>query len=643
MTHVLRVIASAAGVSTDLPTVDGLRRVVDRPGLRVEVSADAAVRERENGSTVIVVGPLVGARRGGVLTSPEDALALLVREGTDTVADAIEGRVLIVDVKPDGTCLIRADRFGQRDLYYQSIAGGVTLATRLDLLPVARDGAKPDQMAYVHALTVYGYRPPKRHTFYEGVRRLGVDEIAHVHDGKLTLVSRPFAAQPTAVYDDAKLEDYADAMLEGIRARMSPKGNVVYLSSGWDSTAILACLVHLGGAKSVRAIIGRMVYADRSGVINQFEIDRAQAMADFYGVTLRVVDFDYRKTAPEQILRVQPELRAQQMAGITALNHWILADEAAKSGTAGEVCFAGEMSDGAHNLGFSQYATYFHPVVAFRQYFDKMAGYLYSPSFLRLLQAGTHEQDPVYSLLRARVGNAIFDAPAGDAAGRTRQLIASCLLRGVRVPLWSIENNRLLSKRGRERFVDEIEAEYLNEAAKQATPETLYSWYLHLYNSLHWQGATVATIPATTEMFGLRTALPFHDGRVQDFLSAMPETWGRALDLHPTKYPLKWMLANRVKYPMQLQEGPHSYLYDVDPTFSHSAEALYGSSMKHYFREKLKTREYESWLAADVFDLAYVRTFVDRYLAGTEVRGAEMNDLWALCVLTMTGRYGSVE
>lgn len=644
MTFAIRITQGPATVRAQLPSID-LREVWAPPaghpaGVRVEAGDDVQVYERPSGGRLLIAGPLVGLRLDGRVSSSQDAVARLVADGVARWASQIEGRVVCVEISADGTCTVQTDRFGQRDVYCQRVADGVVLASRLDLLPVARAGAAPDAVAYAHALTVYGFRPPKRHTLYEGVSRLGVGDVATVTATGLSIATHPFTAAPVAPYDAGKLDDYVDAFLEGLRARASTDGNVIYLSSGWDSTAILAGLVHLYGPSKVRAVAGRMVYADRSGVINQFEIDRATRMAEWYGVPLQVVDFDYRHDASSLIRRAQPELRAHQMGGITALNHWILAETAAAGGPAGEVCFAGEMSDGAHNLGFSQYATYFHPVVAFREYFDKAAGYLYSPTFLRRLQAGDFHADPLYQWLRGRVGDAAFDEPAATPAGRVQQLIASCLLRGVRVPLWSLANNRLLTPEGRDRFQQEIEDVYLAPAAANATPETLYAWYLHLYNSFHWQGSTVATIPVTAEHFGRTTALPYHDGRLQDFLSGMPESWGRSLDLHPTKYPLKWMLTHRLKYPLELQEGPHSYLYDVDPSFNHSAEALYGSSMRTYFVEALGQRRYREWLSPDVFDLAYVDTFVDRYLAGTEVRGAEMNDLWALCVLTMSGRYG---
>jgi hypothetical protein len=639
MTPALRLVLGPRGGAV-APPVEGLHTIVETDTLKVEAEAGAARHQRPDGSRVIVVGHVLGERGADGALRPLATRDVLPDQGAGaTRLPRVEGRYLVVDLASDGTAEVWADALGQRDLYRQDVGPTTVLATSLDLLPVARSGAGLDQVALAHAMTVYGYRPPKRHTFYQGVSRLGVGEGVRLANGAATTIARPFVPVSTGAYEDADLGRYADTLIEAVRARASADGNVVLLSSGWDSTAILACLVHLFGPSKVRAVVGRMVYAERSGVVNQFEVDRARAMAEFFGIPLSVVDFDYRRTAPEQIERVKPLLRTQQMAGITALNHWILADHAAATGRGGEAVFAGEMSDGAHNLGFSQYATYFHPVVEFREYFDKMASYLHGPTFLSLLHQDQFAADPIYQLMRART-TATYDGPAPTLAGRTRQLIASCLLRGVRVPLASMGNTKLMTARGLERFTREIEEVYLTEAAEQATPATLYSWYLRLYNSLHWQGSTVATIPMTVESRGLRCALPYHDQALLDFLAAMPESWGRGLDLRPTKYPLKHMLATRVRYPMHLQTGPHSYLYDIDPTFNHSAEAMYGSSMREYFTSRLRSGEYEGWIAGEVFDADYVRGLVTQYLDGFEIRGPGMHDLWNLCVMTMTGFYG---
>ena len=99
-----------------------------------------------------------------------------------------------------------------------------------------------------------------------------------------------------------------------------------------------------------------MKYSERSGVCNQFEMERAIAMADYFGIKLDIVDLDYRSGVTNIKDKLDNTYRAQQFTNLTGFNHWILAEFAASTSSGGEVVFAGEMSDGAHNFGFSQYA-----------------------------------------------------------------------------------------------------------------------------------------------------------------------------------------------------------------------------------------------------------------------------------------------
>src|SRR5207237_976636 len=83
----------------------------------------------------------------------------------------------------------------------------------------------------------------------------------------------------------------------------------------------------------------------------------------------------------------------------------------------------------------SQYVTIFHPTLAFREYSDKMASYLFGPTFFGLFLSDQFEDDPIYRLFRARAGAAHFDPPAKDPVARRRQFLASFFLRGARIPL----------------------------------------------------------------------------------------------------------------------------------------------------------------------------------------------------------------
>jgi hypothetical protein len=642
----LRVIAGEALVQQS-QAESGLQDIFRSPQLLIQGDAAVEVLHHEGQARAVLAGGVLGWRgtSGEMhrMASMRATLGSLIdQQSLDSCLESFEGSYVLIQLDPldpQGGCEIACDRYAQRDLYYQERDGGVIFATDLGLLPVSQKPTGYDQVALAHAFSVYGYRPAKHQTWYQGVQRLGVRQVAGWHDGQLSLRELPLPLVQTGHYGRRELQEYADLLLDAVALRSSRHGNVVYLSSGWDSTSILACLVKLHGASKVRAVIGRMQYAERTGVINQFEIERAQAVANYFGVQLDIAEFDYRQQGPDLVERLQPLLRSQMLSNIPVLNQVILAEHAAKT-TNGEAVFAGEISDGVHNLGFSQFVTIFHPVLEFREYSDKMASYLFGPTFLRLLHTDQFQADPVYNLLRSRLGTALFDEPAADAAGRTRQLLASFFLRANRMPLWSLGNTNLLTEQGSARYSSEMEEQYLAGPAAEVTPETLYSCYLHLYNSFHWQGSTVASFALSAEEYGLHMNLPFWDSRLQEFLAAMPESWGRGLDLKPTKYPLKWMLEHCIDYPLHLQVGPHSYLYDVDPNFSHSAEIMYGSAFKPALKQALEKRTYQQVLSPEMFNLEYLDQAVTRYLQDTEIRGAELSDLMALGFFSLSGWYG---
>ena len=181
------------------------------------------------------------------------------------------------------------------------------------------------------------------------------------------------------------------------------------------------------------------------------------------------------------------------------------------------------------NLGFSQFTTILHPIMRFREYSDKMNSYLFGPTFLKLFHEDHFVDDPIYKLLRERAGNSIFDNPASkDPVSRTMQLLASFFLRSKRLPLWSLDNYKMLTNTGADEYKNEMQSSYLMQASEEIEADTLYSWFIHLYNSFHWQGGTVSTFSNTADQEKFYLSLPFWDTRIQEYLSAMPEDWGRS-------------------------------------------------------------------------------------------------------------------
>jgi hypothetical protein len=222
---------------------------------------------------------------------------------------------------------------------------------------------------------------------------------------------------------------------------------------------------------------------------------------------------------------------------------------------------------------------------------------------------------------------------------RKERFAESFFISSARIPFISLSNNKLITAQGRDKYQSTMHKGYFTDFVKDVTPQTLYAWILHLYNSFHWQGSTVKGMSAAATHYGLNISMPFWDSRLHSFLSAMPESWGRGLDIKPTKYPLKWMLKNKVDYPFHLQVGPHSYLYDIDPNWSADADIIYGSSGKPYFKEAIKKYQYEAILQPSHFNLPYLKKLTDDYVNDKKVTGQERTDLKNLIGLSLIGWY----
>jgi len=620
-----------------------LNTLVEKNGLLVRGKGVFHQWNNINGNQYFLIGDLVGVRNadGTISSAATIKINTHLLENSNRIRE-VEGRFVVITVTPEGACEVWTDQYGRIDIYWQVVGKAIVVSNSLDLMPVAKSGSPIDTVGVAHSLVAFGGRPAKQHTLYKDVHRLGIDQGIALVGGKLEILKRIFKPASTSpTYGPQDLNRYADTFIEAIRARASGEGNVVYLSSGWDSTSILATLVYLFGKRKVRAVIGRMRYSERSGVINQFELDRARAVADYFNIRLDIIEWDYRANADAVVAKMQGLFRSQHF-GVMQANHFLIAEATAKLVNGNETIFAGEMSDGAHNLGYSQFATIFHPAsIEFREYSDKMGSYLYGPTFLKQLQENKHEQDPIWQIFKQKYANSKLDTVASGEKNVALQYLSSFFLRGGRLPLYSIDNTPLLTEKGRKNYVTESEKIYLKEIAENLASENLYAYYLHLYNSFHWQGSTVATLEHTAEAHGLKCVFPFNDSGIIDFLSAMPESWGRGLDLNPTKYPLKWMLKNRIDYPNHLQVGPHSYTYDVDPNFTLFGEILHASSFKPVYTDALKKGQFIKFLDSEMFDRKYIDGIVRRYLQGEELYGQEMNDLGMLATHSAIGIYGS--
>ena len=574
-----------------------------------------------------LIGDIVGIRDKGKILSNFDNFKIFEDQ---KFLSQIEGRFVVIKIDHEDQISLWTDQFGRVDIYWlQDKNERFLISSSKELFPSNIDFGEIDQNGLAQMLTIYGGRPLKKHTLRKNLNRLGVNQRLSINGGKILIDETKFSPSSTFKKNNySKLDDYFKIFVEAVRARASETQNIVFLSSGWDSTSILATLSHLIDKNKIECVIGRMRYSERSGVINQFELDRATKMAEYYKVKLHIVDLNYTKGANEVIEEVTPTYKGQEFGALTGYNHWKLAKGASKIAKKGAVVFAGEISDGAHNLGFSQYFSIYHPMShAFREYSDKMASYLFGPTFLTQLIEGKYEEDPVWKIFMQYHEKTKFDKIKKGQTNIISQLFSAFFLSGGRIPLYSKENCKLLTKKGITLFLTNGEETYLNKFKNGITSKNIYSHYLHLYHSFHWQGGTVATLEHTCDAFDLKCRLPFLDKELIDFLSEMPESWGRGLDINNTKYPLKWMLENKIDYPMNYQSGPHSYLYDVNPSFSHADEIVNSSSFTDIFKKHFRNKDFLNHFEKEYFNLKYIDDLISKYVSGENVHGQELNDI----------------
>jgi hypothetical protein len=613
------------------------KTVYNNNGIKIESDFKNITTHKNTEGLIICIGVIVPKEKNQSL---DKYLEKIDADSLLDIVEQLEGRFVLFFVSNQGLFAC-SDEFGKLEMYYQQNDKNIILASNLDLLPECPAKKGFDQNALAHMLTYYGYCPPKAHTLYNAVKRLDVGEAVNVHNSKITFAKKIFFAKKSETYSEIEHNNYTNLFLEHLKRTVSEEGAMVYLSSGWDSTAILAGLVHLFGKNKISALIGRMKYSDRSGCCNQIEINKARKIANYYNIKLDIVDFDLTFRDKEYFNSLRKKMRSHQLYAMTSYTHDKLANMACNLTQNNKTIFAGEISDGAHNLGFSQYATIFHPSYGFREYSDKMASYLFGPTFLSLLINGEFTKDPVYKLFKERISDATFDEIAKTDEGIKLQLLTSFFLRNARLPLWSLDNEEFLTLKGRECYTREMQEKYLLEIAKDLDINSIFSVYLHLYNRFHWQGGTVRSLQVMADYYSLNTDLPFWDSHLQSFLSKMPEDWGRGLELRPTKYPLKKMLKEKIDYPYSYQEGPHSYTYDVDHSFSHVQEIYCYSALVEDFQNSLKNKPYHQILSNEYFDLNYIDNMVDQYIKSPrEMSIRNITKLVPLIMLCFGGWYG---
>ena len=395
------------------------------------------------------------------------------------------------------------------------------------------------------------------------------------------------------------------------------------------------------GPQNVGMLTGSMKYSEQTDVINSFEINKIKKIGEYYGIKPEIVDFDFKSSAaPHFWENVLPHFKSRHMYSYVTYNFAKLSSGLSDVAGKGQVVFNGETSDSFHNFGFSQFATFFHTQKSFTEYADKMNCYLYGPSFFKKVLDGVYKKDKVFQIFKKMLGGVEFVSELKHREDIIESYLFPFFYGSPRIPFANTHNCEALTENGKMSIFRFPYREYMPDVLSSISEKNIYSWLIYLYLSFHSQGSTVGVHKHAMDLGNHRARSPFNDYRMIEFLSKAPENWGRGLDLNNTKYPLKWVAKNKIKFPYELlNEGPHSYLYDVIEGFSLFAEITYRSGVTEFFKDAVKDKPYQDILNDEYFNIKYLDDLVVNFINGREVSGRDFNNLVSLITLCITGWY----
>ena len=116
----------------------------------------------------------------------------------------------------------------------------------------------------------------------------------------------------------------------------------------------------------------------------------------------------------------------------------------------------------------------------------------------------------------------------------------------------------------------------------------------------------------------LKMHFPFWNIEIQNFTNKMPENWGRGLELRPTKFPLKESFKKYLSYPSYLEEGPHSYMYDINEFVSSHTELIINKKTRRYILKILNKYHPLDFLDNLNFNHNLINKHIKEYSKGNE-------------------------
>ena len=510
---------------------------------------------------------------------------------------SLEGRFIIVIEKNNSVRLV-TDKFSKLDVFFINTKNHFMLSNNFRLIYQSLSNLKINQIAISHMINTLGTKPAKKETIFKEIHRLGVGETLNL-SSSVTIKKEAFKPQKTEDFGYEKIDEYYNIFSDYFKSLPKTR-KTIFMSSGFDSSFLASMASKILGRSNIQGVTLKQKYSERSKIYNKFEIERVKKIGEHLGIKIFYGEINLVKNFHKYAEKFQ-EISANRMVPMTlaAIMHYELS-KTSKKYTGNNELLSGEVSDGVHNFGFAQYANFFkHESNGLREYVDKMMNYLYSPSFFKKLKEGTYKTDYVFQFLLdlKKIDKKTLNKTRNFENSKN-EILSSLFLTDKRFPL--LKDQSVILKKSKVKLIEKYyQKKYFSEI-KLKNDNEIYSAYIYLYNSFHWQAGTVSTMYELPEHQNLKMTMPYWNPVLHNYLSVMPENWGRGLETKTLKYPLKENLSKNFNIMNVLNLGPHSYQYDVNRFSDPFLEILISKSTKKYV-----TQIFDKYHPCDYLDGSY--------------------------------------
>jgi hypothetical protein len=482
---------------------------------------------------------------------------------------------------------VSLDKFSRLDIFYAQEKNNFFISSNFNQIIKILKNKSVNQVAIGHCLNVIGIRPPKKDTLFNEISRIGVNEKLNIIKNKIFLKKEKFNSLSTENYNDDKIKEYFHLNQQYLIQLSSTKKKNIYMSSGFDSSFLTANQINLFGASNVTGHTVIQKISKRSKIYNIFEINRILKLKKHFGFNLKFTEVNLVKNFQkysEEISKISADRMMTNTLAAFMHNNLALS---CKNENFSREAYAGEVSDGVHNFGFSQFFSLIdHESNGFREYSDKKMSYLYSPTFLKKIINKNYKNDYIFKEIFNKKYKKTSLIKSFKFKDIFYKLSDSLFNSNSRLPL-NEEENSLTTIDLKKRISTHLKDNYFSNVQIN-NPTQIYSAYIFLYNSFHWQASTICTMYNFADENNLNMYLPYWNPKLHDFLSKMPEEWGRGLEMKNVKYPLKESFRRYLKYPKILEEGSHSYMYDVKKFSDPILEIIINPITKEYILDIFK-------------------------------------------------------